>query len=261
LIVNRNGSLSRGIEKELFANKDIHSYMLVPLLMDGIVSGMLALAARNKGNFSGSPGQMDLIASGLSLLIERNRLSSAVVKQKKALDAARQIGLAMVSSNFDLEKVLNFSMDRIRKILGVEAGSLFLKEKDRLKVAIAFNTKVDVVKKFRLKIGQGIAGHVAAGGESMIVNDTGKSSQFFPDIDKHTGFKTRSVLCVPLVAQKKLIGVIEVLNKVNGDFGAEDEAILSSLAGSISVALLNARLHQQAALQAHHEHGVPLSIK
>ncbi len=257
LLVNRNGSHSSGIEKELFANNDIQSCLLVPLLTDGIVSGILALAARKTGDFSGARQYMDWIASGLSLLIERNRLSLAVARQKEALETARQIGLALVSSHFNIEKVLNFSIEKIRKIMNVEAGSLFLKEKDLLKVAIAFNTKVDPIKKFRLKIGQGIAGQVAATQKSMIVNDTGKSSQFFPGVDKHTGFKTRSVLCVPLVAQKKLIGVIEVLNKINGDFVADDEAILLALAGSISVALMSARLHKQANLMTHHEGGAP----
>jgi putative methionine-R-sulfoxide reductase with GAF domain len=104
------------------------------------------------------------------------------VKQKEALGAAQRIGLALVSRNYDVEKVLNFSMNSIRKIMNVEAGTLFLKEKDQLKVASAFNSKGNAIKKFRLKIGQGVAGYVAAKGKSMMVNDTKKSSQFFQEI-------------------------------------------------------------------------------
>ena len=253
LVVTRNGSLSKGIEKKLFEDSRIQSCLLIPLLTDGIVSGALALAATKVGDFFTIQKYMDWIACGLSLVIERNRLSAVALKQKEALDTARQIGRALVSSNFDIEKILNFSMDKIRKIMNVEAGSLFLKEKDSLKLAVAFNTKVGAIKNFRLQIGQGIAGQVAAKGKSMMVNDPGKSSQCFGGIDKHIGFKTQSILCVPLVVQKKLIGVIEVLNKINGDFGADDEAILLSLAGSISLALMKTRFQKQTDLKAHHD--------
>jgi GAF domain-containing protein len=252
LIVHRKGSLPKGIEKELFADNDIQTYFVVPLMTGDIVSGVLVLAAKQLGNVPNALQYMDWIASGFSLVAERNHLAPVVEKQKEVLDTVRQIGRALVSANVDIEKVLNFSMDKIRKIMNVEAGSLFLKENDTLKVAAAFNTNMDGIKRFRLKIGQGIAGQVAAEGKSLIVNDTRKSSQFFPGIDKYTGFKTRSILCVPLIVRKKLIGVIEVLNKINGNFMADDEAILYSLASSINVALMSARFQKQAALKAHH---------
>jgi signal transduction protein with GAF and PtsI domain len=173
------------------------------------------------------------------------------MKQKEALGAAQRIGLALVSRNYDVEKVLNFSMNSIRKIMNVEAGTLFLKEKDQLKVAIAFNSKGNAIKKFRLKIGQGVAGYVAAKGKPMMVNDTKKSSQFFQEIDKLTGFKTHTVLCVPLFSQNKLIGVLEVLNKIDGGFDVMDETILLSLADSIILALMRSRLQRQTAQRAH----------
>jgi transcriptional regulator with GAF, ATPase, and Fis domain len=251
LVFNMNGSVSSGIEKEMFESHGIQSCLYVPILSDDIVSGILILGAKKTENFSDAQSYIDWIASGLSLAIERNRLSSVVVKQKEALGAAQRIGLALVSRNYDVEKVLNFSMNSIRKIMNVEAGTLFLKEKDQLKVAIAFNSKVNAIKKFRLKIGQGVAGYVAAKGKPMMVNDTKKSSQFFQEIDKLTGFKTHTVLSVPLFSHNKLIGVLEVLNKIDGGFDVMDETILLSLADSIILALMRARLHRQTAQRAH----------
>lgn len=251
LVFNMNGSVSSGIEKEMFESHGIQSCLYVPILSDDIVSGILILGAKKTKNFSDAQGYIDWIASGFSLAVERNRLSSVVVKQKEALGAAQRIGLALVSRNYDVEKVLNFSMNSIRKIMNVEAGTLFLKEKDQLKVAIAFNSKGNAIKKFRLKIGQGVAGYVAAKGKPMMVNDTKKSSQFFQEIDKLTGFKTHTVLCVPLFSQNQLIGVLEVLNKIDGGFDVMDETILLSLADSIILALMKARLHRQTAQRAH----------
>ncbi|UCH23188.1 MAG: GAF domain-containing protein [Deltaproteobacteria bacterium] len=251
LIFNMNGSVPSGIEREMLESHGIQSCFYVPILSDDIVSGLLALGAKKTANFSAVRDYMDWIASGLSLAIERNRLTAAMTKQKEAMDVSQQIGLALVSRSYDIEKVIKFSMDHVRQILNVEAGTLFLKEKEQLKAAIAFNSKVNVIKKFRLKIGQGIAGCVAAKGKPMIVNDTKNSSQFFQEIDKLTGFKTRSVLCVPLLSHNKLIGVLEVLNKIDGDFDTIDETVLLSLANSIVLVLMSAHLHKQRAQAAH----------
>jgi signal transduction protein with GAF and PtsI domain len=194
---------------------------------------------------------MGWIANCLSHAIERNRLSAALVKRKQTLDTSQQIGRALTSSDFDINKVVKYSMDMIRKIMGVEAGSLLLKVKNELKVAIAFNIEEKSLKKFRLnkfrlKIGQGIAGYVAANGKSIIVNDTQKSSHFYPDVDKQTVFETKSALCVPLISKEEVIGVIEVLNKINQDFDAGDEELLQSIADSLSIAIESARLYKES---------------
>jgi transcriptional regulator with GAF, ATPase, and Fis domain len=241
LIINLNGSVSSDFEKQLFESHGINSYLCVPILTGDTVSRILVLGAKRTANFSEAGGYVDWIASGLSMAMERNRLSSTVMKQKQALSAAYQIGLALVSRNYDVEKVFNLSMEHIRKIMNVEAGTLYLKEKDQLKIATAFNTKIDAVKKYRLKIGQGVAGYVAAKGKTMVENDTEKSSQFFQEIDKLTGFKTRSVLCVPLFSQRKVIGVLEVLNKIECNFDGGDETVLHSLADALILVLQSAR--------------------
>jgi class 3 adenylate cyclase len=129
---------------------------------------------------------------------------------------------------------------------------LFL-ENNELELAVAFNTQLKSMKKFRLKIGQGIAGYVAARGEPIIVNDTAKSPHFFSGVDRHTGFTTRSALCVPMISQGKVIGVVEVLNRTNGDFTPNDEDLLQSIAASVSIAIENARLYRETVSMAEHE--------
>ncbi len=248
VVINLNGSNSSDFEKQLFESLGIKSYICVPLLSGDTVSRTLVLGAKRTANFSKAGGYMDWIACGLSMALERKRLSSTVAKQKQALNAAHQIGLALVSRNYDIEKVLNRSMEHIRKIMNVEAGTLYVKEKDQLKIATAFNTKIDAVKKYRLKIGQGVAGYVAAKGKAMIENDTKKSSHFFQEIDKLTGFNTRSVLCVPLFSQRKVIGALELLNKIDSNFDGVDETVLHSLADALILVLLGAQ-HQKQAMQ------------
>jgi class 3 adenylate cyclase/putative methionine-R-sulfoxide reductase with GAF domain len=147
-------------------------------------------------------------------------------------------------------------MDMIREVMNVEAGSLLFLEDNELEIAVAFNIKIKSMKKFRLKLGQGIAGYVAARGEAIIVNDTEKSSHFFPIIDEASGFTTQSALCVPMISQGRVIGVIEVLNIINGEFSNDDKDLLQAIATSVCIALENARLYEETLSMAEHERDV-----
>jgi class 3 adenylate cyclase/putative methionine-R-sulfoxide reductase with GAF domain len=244
------------VDRELFSDHGNTSCLLAPLKSDGLVTGVLALAAKDVGIFYKVQKLITWIANGLSLAIERNRLSAAVVKRNQELDTIRQIGSALASSTFDISKVLKYTMDMIREGMNVEAGSLLFLEDDELEIAVAFNIKIKSMKKFRLKIGQGIAGYVAARGESIIVNDTEQSPHFFPMVDDSSGFQTRSALCVPMISQGKVIGVIEVLNKISGEFSEDDKDLLQSIATSVCIALENARLYKETVSMAEHERDI-----
>jgi len=256
LLVDNTGSSANAVDRELFAEHGCTSCLLAPLKTDGIVTGILALAAKEVGVFYNVQKIITWIANGLSLAIERNRLSAAVVKRNRELDTIRQVGSALASSTFDISKVLKYTMDMIREVMNVEAGSILFLEEDELEVAVAFNIKIKSMKKFRLKIGQGIAGYVAARGKSILVNDIEKSPHFFPMVDQSTGFQTQSALCVPMVSQGKVIGVIEVLNKVNGEFSIDDKDLLHSIATSVCIALENARLYKETVTMAEQERDI-----
>jgi len=255
-LVDNTSSLANVLDRELFSDHGCTSCLLAPLKSDGVVIGILALAAQDVGIFYNAHKLITWIANGLSLAIERNRLSAAVVKRNQELDTIRQVGSALASSTFDISKVLKYTMDMIREVMNVEAGSLLFLEKDELEIAVAFNIKIKSMKKFRLKIGQGIAGYVAARGKSILVNDIEKSPHFFPMVDESTGFQTQSALCVPMVSQGKVIGVIEVLNKINGEFDSGDKDLLQSIATSVCIALENARLYKETVSMAEQERDI-----
>jgi len=101
-----------------------------------------------------------------------------------------------------------------------------------------------------------IAGWVAANRKPLIVNDVSSDKRWNRGIDDRTGFKTRSILCVPLITHRKLIGVIEVLNKLEGEsFTREDLAMLNSVASTAAVSIENTKLMQQV------ENGYKATIK
>ena len=256
LILDDTDILTTESEKELFVNQGSKSCCLASLKMKGVIKGILVLSYSHAKDFYNFQDIIGWMADAISISIERNILSESVVKRNKELESIKQIGSALTSSTFDMDQVLKYTMDMIRVIMNVEAGSLYLVEGNELEFSVAFNIELDLLKDLRLKMGQGIAGYVAARGESIIVNDTQKSPHFDPAIDKTTDFKTRSALCVPMISQGKVIGVLEVLNKIKGDFGPSDEDLLESIASSVSIAIENARLYRETVSLAEHERGI-----
>jgi class 3 adenylate cyclase len=196
----------------------------------------------------------------MSFAIEQTNLTSAVMKRDREMATIKQIGGALASSTFDIGSVLNYTMEMIKEIMDVEAGALLLAEEDELYFATGFNNNPEVdissLGNFSLKFGQGIAGSVAARGESIIVNDINGSTSFFGEVDDSTGFQTKSALCVPVISQGKVVGVIEVMNKIDGVFGPNDEDLLQSIASSVSIANENVRLYGETVAMAEQERDI-----
>ncbi len=151
-----------------------------------------------------------------------------------------------LSSTLDLDEILTLIMERINAVLKVEAGSLLLidDETGELVFQIALGEKAEGVKPFRLPMGQGIVGHVAQSGEPLMISDAQKDPRHYKEVDITTDFLTRSILCVPMVVKGKVIGVIEIMNKLEGDFIESDLTLLNSIATYAAIAIENARLHQ-----------------
>ena len=226
------------VEQKLLHRLKMKSCLLIPLCGYGNGPVLLILAGGKEGQFIDAGPQQQWATDGLALALERNQLQKGLSSHRLAAETVQYIEKAVLSGVVAIEPLLKYVIDRLRTTFQVEAGSLFFKEKDFLKLAISFNTVTGAVKKFQLKVGQGIAGTVAANAKPMIVNDAQKSPLLFREIDQQTGFTTRLVLCVPLLAYKKVVGVIEILNKSGQGFSVEDENLLLAIASALSIALV-----------------------
>lgn len=256
LMIKNTDELTTDVDVALFGWGAPKAFLLTPLKVDGQVRGVLSLAAGRAEDFSEILKLIDWIANGLALTIERNQLFSAVVKRNQELDSLKQIGSALASSTFDIRQVLNYTMDMIRVIMNVEVGSLYLVRDKELEFAVAFNMETEVNRKTRLKLGQGIPGYVAARGEPIILNQDQSASHFFPEMEDGKAMAPKSALCVPMISQGMVIGVIEVLNKKNGDFDGNDRDLLQSIASSVSIAIENANLYKETVSMAENERGI-----
>jgi signal transduction histidine kinase len=94
-------------------------------------------------------------------------------------------------------------------------------------------------------MGEGIAGRAAREGKPILVPDVERDTRFTPRVDAHTGFKTRSIVCVPIKHKGRLVGVLEVLNKRRGPFEENDVELLTVVSNQIGIAMENARLYER----------------
>jgi Nif-specific regulatory protein len=153
----------------------------------------------------------------------------------------------LINSTFEINEVLNRIMDSANRVVEAEASSLLLIDEvtESLYFHVALGDKGEAVKRFTLKIGEGIAGWVAKHSKPLIVNDVQNDKRFFKDISKKIDYETKSILCVPLKLKDKTIGVLEVLNKISGgEFTIDDQNVLESFSNLAGVAIDNARLYQ-----------------
>jgi putative methionine-R-sulfoxide reductase with GAF domain len=143
-----------------------------------------------------------------------------------------------------LDVLLSTIVETAADTVGAEAGSILLYDDDgRLRFHTASGDAARAVKPMAVEPGQGIAGWTADTGKPAIVNDVDADPRFEGSFDQETGFRTRSILCVPLTLEDKVIGVIELLNKNgDGEFDDEDQSLLFSLADQAAISIEHVRL-------------------
>lgn len=155
---------------------------------------------------------------------------------------------SLINSSLATPEVLNNALSAVEHFIAAETSSFF--ELDRgtgeLFFCCARGKGAEKLTQLRLKVGEGIAGWVAQTEQPVMVADVGRDPRFQSHFDAVSGFSTRSILCVPVKAKDRLLGVLELLNKKDGSgFQEEDLNILSIVANQIGTALENARLYQK----------------
>ncbi len=153
-----------------------------------------------------------------------------------------------LSSTLELSEILNIIIESAKTLLKAEASSLLLLDDttNELYFASATGDVSERLKDLTVPLDKGIAGACVRTGKPKLVNDTSENKEFYPQIDKQTGFETKSIIAAPLVISGKTIGVIEVLNKKNHkSWSEEDTELLTVIAMQAAQVIRNARLHLQ----------------
>jgi HD-GYP domain-containing protein (c-di-GMP phosphodiesterase class II) len=156
-----------------------------------------------------------------------------------------EVAKALVAER-DLDRLLLLIVGAAARVVEADRCTLFLvdHEKGELWSKVAQGVGMTEI---RFPMGRGIAGAVAQTNTSVNIPDAYKDSRFNKNVDKQTGYRTRSILCVPMRAvDGSVVGVLQALNKLDGKpFTGEDEELLSALGGQAAAAVNNALLHQE----------------
>ncbi|MEK6607125.1 MAG: GAF domain-containing protein [Myxococcota bacterium] len=169
---------------------------------------------------------------------------------ERRIESVVEIGRALAST-LDLDPLLHLILDTVTELVDADRSTLFLLDEERgeLWSKIA-QGDLGVAPEIRVRLGEGVAGWVARSGKTLTLDDAYQDERFNPEFDRQSGYRTRSILCVPLADKRgRTIGVIQALNKRSGPFTADDVELLQSLAGQAAVALENARLYESVLAQ------------
>lgn len=174
----------------------------------------------------------------------RNGLDFTLPIKSDPLVSLVKIGRSITAVT-DINVLLKVIAEETKIAIQADRCTVFMydKEKNELwsKVALGMDSQ-----EIRFPADRGLAGYVVKTGEPLNIPDAYNDSRFNPDIDKETGYRTKTILCMPIKNNnKEIIGAFQVLNKLNGVFTKGDEDLLAAIGGSASIALENAQLFEQ----------------
>jgi phosphoserine phosphatase RsbU/P len=186
---------------------------------------------------------------------ELRRSSDEKLREDHTIENLRKV-LALTSvlnSTLKLNELLALIMKTSSEVMHSEVASLLLIDEasNELVFRVALGGKgAELEERFRVKMGEGIAGSVAASGKPEIVNEPQKDPRFAKRFDNSTGFVTRAILCVPMKAKGKVIGVLQAINPLLREiFSQEDLELFETFADQAAIAIENAQLHGEIVKQ------------
>lgn len=201
---------------------------------------------------------LQLLGTSIVGAIEKARLLDDAQRRERRLSALVDI-IARLTTTLDRDELLTRIMTHARELLNVEATSIWQidEEQGALMPYVATGAGGEEIKNITVPFGQGIIGHVVATGERVLVDDVSKDARHYHQADEQIGFRTRSILCVPLRApgiylgpergelESSIIGGAQAINKRGGTFSTDDIALFETFSGQAATVLQLSRLYNE----------------
>ncbi|OQY25800.1 MAG: hypothetical protein B6I34_01525 [Anaerolineaceae bacterium 4572_32.1] len=256
VVISKGAALDPRVSLPAGRESGIEAIVIMPIRARGRLLGTLGVGSLHPHVFSDM--QLNLLSAvidQLAMAIENARLyqqtDERLHRRIAELTVLNEIGQT-VSSILDLDQLLKVIMQYIKDVSQVEAGSLFLVDETNYELifkVVLQEREAHRLVGMRLPPGTGVVGHCIEHNEAILVPDVSTEERFYPGIDEKSGVTTHSLLCVPLEIRGKVLGAIELVNKVQGTFTLHDLELLTSMSSFAAIAIENARLY--AALRAH----------
>lgn len=240
-------ALSARSEKPCIRKGIRGSALAVPLIREKRVSGVITASGQGREPFAESDLKvLSSLANHLNIIMERAELIATLDSRISQLSTLNDVGALLISS-LDHNVVRHRAMEAITRLMRAETGSLLLLDRERgeLYFEVALGEKGKKLKEVRLKVGEGIAGWVAKHREPAVIPDVTKDTRFQGSFDKRSKFRTRNMVCVPVVIKGQVIGVLQAINRLGGQFTADDLELFQLFSNQAAIALDNARLYEE----------------
>jgi adenylate cyclase len=211
----------------------------------GDTIGVISAINRRQGAFTEADvAVLHELGGLLAAPLENSLLYEEVVVRQREVATLLEVGQALAET-LELDRLIAVIMRKAREIMDAERSSLFLIDPATgelwSKVAEGVGTA-----EIRFPVGQGIAGRVAATGETLNIADVYQHPLFNPEVDLRTGYRTKSLLCMPIRdTDGTVVGVTQVINKRAGRFTPADERMLAAISAQAAVAIDNAQLYER----------------
>ncbi|RJQ52105.1 MAG: GAF domain-containing protein [Nitrospiraceae bacterium] len=219
------------------------SLLAVPILRDGAVTGLLMVQTKEPCIYSENEIDMlTIVSHNISAAIRNAELYRSVKLQLDELKVIHEVGKA-ITSILNIDELLPYICEEVSKVFHVTGCVLRLIEGDTLQIKASFGLPESVKQQTALRMGEGIAGHVALTGEPLVVDDVSR----MPENMRVPEIRATSVLCVPLTIGENIIGTLGLYDKKDEwgitAFTNEDVKTLLTFASASSIAIENARLY------------------
>jgi len=211
---------------------------LIHSLMDAVV--------RETAQASGDPNTLTLVKHIERAPASGTRPNARHPSSVRELNAMLTVSRIM-TADLDLDDLLKLILNELAEAIDADLGALYLIDEDRNELFTRVLLKeVGDLREIRLRIGEGIAGHVAATGEILNTQNAYDDPRFVPVPDQISGYRSSTMLTAPMrTPQQKTIGVVQLVNKKSGTFTPQDERLLMAMASQAAIVIENARLYAQ----------------
>lgn len=186
----------------------------------------------------------DVAARTAELQEENRRLRSELERERRRGSPRDALSLAASASTIGTrvshKRLLRMIVETAARVIGAQAGSLFTVSDDGedLVFEVAIGPHAEQAQRFTVPIGQGIAGLVAVTGQPMAVSNARSDPRHASDLAQQIGYQPSSILCVPLFYDDRVIGVLELLDRLgSGSFTPGDMELLGLFATQAAAAM------------------------
>lgn len=183
---------------------------------------------------------LELFGQFAGLALESSEHRHAVAELSAIVEATKRL-----NSTLDLGELINIILQIATRQTDADRGTVFLVDRDRDEIWSLVGLGLEQ-HEIRLPATRGVAGWVVRHGETVNLTDAYNDPRFEKDVDRRLGYRTRSLLCLPIRNKdEEVVGVLQLLNKRGGMFTAGDESFLRALSDHVALALENAQLHRE----------------